>query len=119
MRAMSSWPFPVSPAKRKSPCRSSLSLNWPTVLPAPIQQISKRKTAAVYSELLMAIPIHPVTVPIAFRVGQIDGENQARGVRLPLADLLIGGTALELGYGVATANLRHFQKIPGLRVVPL
>ena len=67
----------------------------------------------------MALPIHPVTVPIALRVGQIDGESQAKGVRVPLADLLIGGTALELEYGVATANLRHFQKIPGLTVVPL
>jgi predicted nucleic acid-binding protein len=33
----------------------------------------------------------------------------------PLADLLIGVTALELGYSVATDNLRHFQKIPGFR----
>jgi len=70
-------------------------------------------------ELLTALPIHPVTVPVALRVGQIDGENQAKGVRLPLADLLIGVTALELGYQVATANLRHFQMIPGLSVVQL
>ena len=41
-------------------------------------------------ELLAALPIHPVTVPVALRVGQIDGENQTKGVRLPLADLLIG-----------------------------
>jgi len=38
-------------------------------------------------------------------------------VRLPLADLLIGVTALELGYSVTTGNLRHFQMIPGLSVV--
>jgi predicted nucleic acid-binding protein len=46
-------------------------------------------------ELLRALPIHPVTVPIALRVGQIDGDNQAKGVRLPLADLIIGVTALD------------------------
>ena len=68
-------------------------------------------------ELLAALPVHPITAPIALRAGQIDGESQARGVRLPLADLLIGVTALELGYGVATANLRHFQMIPGLNIV--
>ena len=28
-------------------------------------------------------------------------------------------TALELGYSVATANLRHFQMIPGLKIVSL
>jgi predicted nucleic acid-binding protein len=65
------------------------------------------------------LPIHPVTVPIALRVGKIDGENQATGLRLSLADLLIGVTALELGYSVATGNLRHFQRIPGLSVMQL
>lgn len=70
-------------------------------------------------ELLTALPIHPITVPIAIHTGRIDGENQARGVRLPLSDLLIGVTALELGYSVATANLRHFQMIPGLSVLSL
>jgi predicted nucleic acid-binding protein len=70
-------------------------------------------------ELLTALPIHPVTVTIALRVGYLDGENQTKGVRLPLADLLIGVTALELGYSVATANLRHFQLIPGLSVTKL
>jgi predicted nucleic acid-binding protein len=70
-------------------------------------------------ELLTALPIHPVTVPIALRVGQIDGDNQAKGIRLPLADLVIGVTALELGYGLATGNLRHFQRIPGLSVIHL
>jgi len=77
----------------------------------------KEKRQQFIQELLTAIPVHPVTVSIALRVGQIDGENQAKGVRLPLSDLLIGVTALELGYSVATGNLRHFQMIPGLSVV--
>ncbi len=67
------------------------------------------------AELLTAMPIHPVTVSLALRTGQLDGENQARGVRIPLSDLLIGVTALELGFSVATANLRHFRQVPGSR----
>jgi len=70
-------------------------------------------------ELLNGVPVQPVTVAIALRAGQIDGESQARGVRIPLSDLLIGATALELGYGVGTANVRHFQLVPGLPVVRL
>jgi predicted nucleic acid-binding protein len=66
-------------------------------------------------ELLTGVPIQPVTVPIALRAGQ----SQTRGVRIPLSDLLIGASALELGYGVGTANVRHFQLIPGLNVIPL
>jgi tRNA(fMet)-specific endonuclease VapC len=68
-------------------------------------------------ELTTALPVHPVTVPVALRVGQIDGENTAKGIRLAPADLLIGVTALELGYRVATGNLRHFQLVPGLEIV--
>jgi predicted nucleic acid-binding protein len=56
---------------------------------------------------------------MALRAGRLDGENTAKGIRLALADLLIGVTALELGYGVATSNLRHFHLIPGLQVLAL
>jgi len=68
-------------------------------------------------ELLAAMPVYPVTTSIALRTGQLDGENQIRGLRIPLADLLIGVTALELGYSVHTANLRHFNRVPGLSIV--
>ena len=70
-------------------------------------------------DLLTGVPIQPVTVSIALRAGQIDGQSQAKGVRIPLSDLLIGASALELGYGVGTANVRHFQLIPGLKVIQL
>jgi len=63
------------------------------------------------------VPVYPVTLAIALRAGQIDGASTARGVRIALPDLLIGVTALEAGYGVATANVRHFGVIPGLAVV--
>lgn len=55
----------------------------------------------------------------ALLAGKIDGEQRAQGVTIPFADLLIGATALEHGYAVATVNLRHFQKVPGLQIVQL
>ena len=70
-------------------------------------------------ELISGVPVQPVTVQIALRAGRIDGESLAAGVRIPLSDLLIGASALELGYGVGTANVRHFQLIPGLSVTEL
>lgn len=70
-------------------------------------------------DLLAGMPVHPVTVPIALRAGQVDGQTQAAGTRIPLADLLIGVTALELGHSVATSNTRHFHLIPDLVVQPL
>jgi len=68
-------------------------------------------------ELLSTVPVHPVTLAIALRAGQIDGANAARGIRVALGDLLIGVTALDAGFSVATANVRHFGMIPGLNVV--
>jgi tRNA(fMet)-specific endonuclease VapC len=79
----------------------------------------KAKRERFIQEVVTAVPVHPVTVPIAIRAGLLDGENQARGTRVPLPDLLIAVTALELGYSVGTANLRHFNQVAGLSVVQL
>jgi|SRR5208283_1815714 len=79
----------------------------------------KSKREKFIEELLTAMPVYPVTASMALRAGQIDGQNQARGVKVPLADLLIGVAALEPGYGVATANLRHFRQVGGLSVLQL
>jgi len=70
-------------------------------------------------ELQTVVPVYPVTAALAVRAGEIDGEHQARGIRLALSDLLIGVTALQLGYGVGTGNVRHFRMLTGLSVVQM
>lgn len=70
-------------------------------------------------ELLSVIPVYAVTSKVALRAGILDGRSQANGVRIPISDLLIGVTALELQYRVATGNLRHFSLIEGLEVIAL
>jgi tRNA(fMet)-specific endonuclease VapC len=79
----------------------------------------KIKREMFIRELIMAVPVHPVTIPIALRTGFLDGENRAHGTQIPLPDLLIAVTALELGYDVGTANLRHFKQVAGLRVLQM
>lgn len=69
------------------------------------------------TELNVALPVQPVTTEIALRAGLMDGDSTAKGIRIPFSDLLIGVTALELGYKVATLNPRHFQLIPNLQIV--
>ena len=80
----------------------------------PVREQTRRQ---FLHELIAALPVYPVSTTIALNAGRIDGECTAKGVRIPLADLLIGATALELGYRVATINVRHFQVIPGLIVI--
>lgn len=65
------------------------------------------------------VPVHPVTLEIARLAGRIEGQQEAVGVHFAFEDLLIGATALHLGYEVATLNLRDFQRIPGLSVIQL
>lgn len=63
------------------------------------------------------VPVHPVTLDIARLAGRIEGQQEALGIQFAFEDLLIGATALHLGFDVATLNLRDFQRIPGLSVV--
>jgi len=65
------------------------------------------------------VPVYPVTLDIARLAGRIEGQQEAMGVQFAFEDLLIGATALHLGYEVATLNLRDFQRIPGLSLIQL
>lgn len=68
-------------------------------------------------ELKAHVPVHPMTESTAEIIARIGGQQAAKGITVPLADLIIGACALELGYAVGTANLRDFSRIPGLNVI--
>jgi tRNA(fMet)-specific endonuclease VapC len=70
-------------------------------------------------ELLLDLTVYPYTQATAMLAGKLDGEQQAQGITIPFGDLLIGATALSLGFSLMTVNLRHFELIPGLRVIQL
>ena len=77
----------------------------------------RQRRRAFSEELRRDVVVHSITVEIAELAGRIEGEQAARGVAIAFEDLLIGATALHLGYGIATLNVRDFQKIPGLSVI--
>jgi predicted nucleic acid-binding protein len=72
-----------------------------------------------FDDLFAAVPIYPLTFDIARRAARIDAESRRKGFVIPFQDLVIGVTALEFDYAVATANVRHFQMIPNLVVKQL
>lgn len=74
---------------------------------------------AFIERLCQDVPVHPVTLDIARLAGRIEGQQEAKGIRVSFEDLLIGATALHLDYSVATFNVRHFQQIPSLPLVRL
>jgi tRNA(fMet)-specific endonuclease VapC len=79
----------------------------------------RRRREIFINELLTDLTVYPYTKETALLAGKIDGDQQSRGVVIPFGDLLIGATALVLGFQVATSNMRDFRRIPGLSVVKL
>jgi predicted nucleic acid-binding protein len=77
----------------------------------------RSRREAFLDELLADLTVYPYTKETAMLAGKLDGEQQGKGVVVPFADLLIGATALALGFSVLTVNVRHFERIPGLAVV--
>jgi tRNA(fMet)-specific endonuclease VapC len=84
---------------------------------AKTQEIISRRSEFL-RELLEAITVYPYSKETAMLAGRLDGEQAAKGIVIPFPDLLIGATALSLGYSVLTTNMRHFGLIPGLEVLP-
>lgn len=79
----------------------------------------REKRQRFLDEVTSVVPVYPITRSIALKAGKVDGEAQSKGIRIPLSDLLIGMTAVELRYRVATHDVRHFSLIPDLEVVRL
>ncbi|HEV2379744.1 MAG TPA: PIN domain-containing protein [Terriglobia bacterium] len=72
---------------------------------------------AFVERLCRDVPVHPVALAIARLAGRINGQQRAKGISVPFADLLIGATALHLDYAVDTLDARHFRQIPDLSIL--
>jgi tRNA(fMet)-specific endonuclease VapC len=83
---------------------------------APERSRMRRK---FLDKLKAHIPVQPVSESTGGSVARIGAEQAAKGVTVPLADLIIGACALELDYAVATVNVRDFNRIPGLNIIQL
>ncbi len=75
------------------------------------------KRSVFLTDLQDVLKIVPVTGAIARRAGQLEGALATAGNKLAFADVLIAATAMALDATVVTRNTRHFDRIPGLRVV--
>ena len=78
----------------------------------------RQRRRSFLDELTENFEVYPVNIKIATLAGTLSGQQAGRGINLPFEDLLIGATALHLGFGVITENTRHFEMIPGLIVKP-
>jgi len=79
----------------------------------------RKRRESLVEELFQAVAVHPLTLEVARLAGRIHGAQMGQGVSIDLPDLIIGATALHLGFDVVTLNVRHFRAIPGLNVLAL
>jgi tRNA(fMet)-specific endonuclease VapC len=69
--------------------------------------------------LLTLVPVLPFGIPEARVHAEARVALRTMGQSIGAADLLIAATALANGHDVLTANVREFERVPGLRVVTL
>ncbi len=62
------------------------------------------------------LPVLPFDADAAWRYGEIRTELERRGTTTGDADLRIAAIALARGLAVVTGNVRHFRRVPGLKV---
>jgi predicted nucleic acid-binding protein len=79
----------------------------------------RQRREAFVERLLAVLPIFPFDLVTARLHASLWADLAAKGASVGSHDLLIGATAIALGYRVATRDRRSFGKIPGLKVVVL
>jgi predicted nucleic acid-binding protein len=84
---------------------------------ATTTQRQRRETFV--ERLLAVIPVFPFDLVTARIHASLWAGLAAKGTAVGSHDLLIGATAIALGYRVATRNRRSFGRIPGLEVLVL
>jgi tRNA(fMet)-specific endonuclease VapC len=76
----------------------------------------RAKRAAFVESVLEVVPVIVFDLVAARIHATIWADLAARGINVGAHDLLIGATALSVGFGVATRDRRSFPKIPGLTI---
>ena len=80
----------------------------------------KRLNRSAYVEKVIELfPIYNFDTSIARIYAELWSELSKKGIRIGAHDLIIGSTALALGFSVVTYNVRHFERIEGLKIEDL
>jgi len=69
--------------------------------------------------LLSAVEVREFDSLAAEKTGFVLGELAREGMKIGDFDSLIAGHCMALGYPLITQNLRHFERVPQLEVIPV
>ncbi len=74
------------------------------------------KRSAFVEKVIELFPTYPIVVSTARIYSELWASLAKNGIQIGAHDLMIGATALSLGFSVATCDIRHFSRIDGLTV---
>ena len=77
------------------------------------------KRSAFVEKVIELFPIYNFEISIARIYAELWSDMSKRGIQIGAHDLIIGSTALSLGFSVVTFNKRHFERIEGLKIETL
>ena len=77
-----------------------------------------RHVRNIEERVLPAVTVLPFDVATARVFGEVRAVLEEKGLLLPDADLQIAATAIHHGLELVTGNVRHFQRIPRLKLNP-
>ena len=74
------------------------------------------KRSAYVEKVIELFPIYVFEISIARIYAELRSDLSKKGLQVGAHDLIIGSTALSLGFSVVTNNIRHFERIEGLKI---
>jgi tRNA(fMet)-specific endonuclease VapC len=74
------------------------------------------RRSAFVEKVIELFPIYPFELSTARIYAELWSDLAKKGIQVGAHDLIIGSTALSLGFSVATYNVRHFNRIEGLNI---
>jgi tRNA(fMet)-specific endonuclease VapC len=76
----------------------------------------RRRRSAFVEGVLQHLPILDIDLATARQHAAVWADLAARGELIGPHDLWLAATCLAHGHSIATANVREFERVPGLRV---
>jgi len=74
------------------------------------------KRSAYVEKIIELFPIYGFDISAARAYAELWSDLSKKGIQIDDHDLIIGSTALSLGFSVATFNIRHFERVEGLKI---
>jgi tRNA(fMet)-specific endonuclease VapC len=70
----------------------------------------------LFKTLIAEMPVLPISRAIGRRAAATRKSLRSQGLPLPLTDVLIAATAIHHDLTLVTRNLKHYQRIPDLKL---